>query len=87
LNRRQEASKLLFSPAAELIMEDIGVWGLNLFTLETVAGGRPLVALGLRIVDHLQLTNRLRLDPLVLAKFFSAVEDGYGRCVRPLRVA
>jgi hypothetical protein len=45
--------------------------------LDTVAGGRPLVAIGLRAFEKLLLPRKLKIDPLQLAKFLGAVEDGY----------
>jgi hypothetical protein len=52
---------------------------MDMFTLDVLSGGRPMVGIGLMAVKAFDLQTKLRLDPLVLAKFFKSVEDGYGR--------
>ena len=78
----QKAAKvdeLVLSCGAEKLLGGIESWSLNLFTLDAVSSGRPLVAIGLRAIENLGLYERLPINPLLCAKFFAAVEDGYGR--------
>lgn len=74
-----KVDELLLSIEAEKMLGGIESWSLNLFTLEMVSGGRPLVAIGLRAIENLGLYDKLPINPLMCAKFFSAVEDGYGK--------
>jgi len=74
-----EAGRLVFSAEAETMLNTIGTWGLNLFTLDTVTSGRPLVAVGLRSIEKFELYKKLKIDPLLCAKFFTAVENGYAK--------
>ena len=74
-----EAGRLVFSAEAEKMLSSVGTWGLNLFTLDAVTSGRPLVAIGLRCIETFRLYENLKIDPLLCAKFFTAVENGYGK--------
>lgn len=78
-SRKVEAGRLVFSADAERMLSSIGMWGLDLFTLDTMTSGRPLVAIGLRSIEKFQLYTKLKIDPLVCAKFFTAVENGYAK--------
>lgn len=66
-----------FSPECQAMIADVSPWGLDVFRLDKVAGSRPLLALGTQLLTRDGVAHRLKINPLILARFLAALEDGY----------
>lgn len=66
-----------FSEDCKRILADISPWGLDVFLLDKLSGCRPLLALGSEIFARSNLLQRLKLNPLIMARYLAALEDGY----------
>jgi hypothetical protein len=72
-------SQTKMSAEALQALGNIDSWGTDLFNLESLSAGRPLVATGLQALENLGLNSRLNIDPATCTKFFTAVEEGYAK--------
>ena len=78
---QEKSGRLVFSQECENLLSTIGDWGLNVFSLDQLAAGRPVTALALRIMERCDLMKRLKIDPLICVRFFMAAENDYSRAV------
>ncbi|XP_044270346.1 cAMP-specific 3',5'-cyclic phosphodiesterase 4A-like isoform X2 [Tribolium madens] len=59
------------------ILDQVGLWGFNAFTLETVAGGRALSVLCVHLFHWYGLLDYFQLDVVRVWKLFTLIEEGY----------
>lgn len=77
---RYQESMPEFSPELHTFLDtEMTSWGLNIFKLDTLAGGYPMTALGLQILERKDLFAKLHLDKMTVCRFLLAAEQGYGR--------
>eukprot|EP00730_Choanoeca_flexa_P003762 TRINITY_DN11492_c6_g6_i4.p1 TRINITY_DN11492_c6_g6~~TRINITY_DN11492_c6_g6_i4.p1 ORF type:complete len:748 (+),score=176.75 TRINITY_DN11492_c6_g6_i4:75-2318(+) len=60
-------------------LDRIHNWGLSIFNLDTISGGRPLLAMGMRALQERNLFVKLHIDQHTAARFFVGLENNYGR--------
>ncbi|KAJ6644256.1 High affinity cAMP-specific 3',5'-cyclic phosphodiesterase 7A [Pseudolycoriella hygida] len=61
----------------QCILNQVGNWRFNAFTLETVTGGRSLPVLCVHLFHWYGLLDHFNLDVVRLWKLFSLIEEGY----------
>ncbi|XP_055534582.1 uncharacterized protein LOC129724022 isoform X2 [Wyeomyia smithii] len=61
----------------QCILDRVGNWRFNAFTLETVTGGRSLPVLCVHLFHWYGLLDHFNLDVVRLWKLFSLIEEGY----------
>nr|XP_029729554.1 uncharacterized protein LOC109400568 isoform X1 [Aedes albopictus] len=61
----------------QCILDRVGHWRFNAFTLETVTGGRSLPVLCVHLFHWYGLLDHFNLDVVRLWKLFSLIEEGY----------
>eukprot|EP00049_Salpingoeca_infusionum_P005732 m.96193 g.96193 ORF g.96193 m.96193 type:complete len:722 (-) comp13067_c0_seq1:92-2257(-) len=72
----------LYKPSQEcqeLLSTCSGSWSFDIFALDSVSGFRPLVAMGLHLLDDSGLIHTLRLDKVQMSRFLATIENLYGR--------
>uniref|UniRef100_U5ERI9 Phosphodiesterase n=1 Tax=Corethrella appendiculata TaxID=1370023 RepID=U5ERI9_9DIPT len=61
----------------QCILNRVGNWRFNAFTLETVTGGRSLPVLCVHLFHWYGLLDHFKLDVVRVWKLFSLIEEGY----------
>ncbi|XP_063701725.1 uncharacterized protein LOC134831830 isoform X2 [Culicoides brevitarsis] len=61
----------------QCILDRVGNWRFNAFTLETVTGGRSLPVLCVHLFHWYGLLDHFNLDVVRVWKLFSLIEEGY----------
>ncbi|XP_055689850.1 uncharacterized protein LOC129793686 isoform X6 [Lutzomyia longipalpis] len=61
----------------QCILNQVGNWRFNAFTLETVTGGRSLPVLCVHLFHWYGLLDHFNLDVVRLWKLFTLIEEGY----------
>ncbi|XP_031617734.1 uncharacterized protein LOC116337375 isoform X1 [Contarinia nasturtii] len=61
----------------QCILNQVGNWKFNAFTLETVTGGRSLPVLCVHLFHWYGLLDHFKLDVVRLWKLFTLIEEGY----------
>uniref|UniRef100_A0A336MZQ1 Phosphodiesterase n=1 Tax=Culicoides sonorensis TaxID=179676 RepID=A0A336MZQ1_CULSO len=61
----------------QCILDHVGNWRFNAFTLETVTGGRSLPVLCVHLFHWYGLLDHFNLDVVRVWKLFSLIEEGY----------
>ncbi|CAG7830830.1 unnamed protein product [Allacma fusca] len=59
------------------VLARINNWAFNAFILDNVTGGRPLPTLCVHLFKAYGLLQHFNLDPVIVWKLFSIIEDGY----------
>lgn len=77
--KKRLSSMPVFSTECDSLLKHLTRWDMNIFTLAKVSQGRPLTALGMKLFETTGLIEEFKIDPLVLTRFFIAVEEEYGR--------
>lgn len=60
------------------LLRGVDDWQFDAFALDKATGGRPLSCLGYHLMERMGLLRRFKLDAAKLARFLTAVEEGYG---------
>eukprot|EP00041_Stephanoeca_diplocostata_P021495 m.501497 g.501497 ORF g.501497 m.501497 type:complete len:900 (+) comp21839_c0_seq5:222-2921(+) len=77
--RQRQFQTPVFSQECDNLLLEMHSWGLDHFSLETFASGRPLTALGMKIFEKTGLLTEFKISPLVLCQFFIRIEENYAR--------
>lgn len=66
-----------YSKPAKLLLDDIGQWDFNVFTFDTLSGGRSVFHIAYHLFQTYDLIRSFRLDTVCLLHFLSLVEANY----------
>ncbi|RUS83197.1 hypothetical protein EGW08_009054, partial [Elysia chlorotica] len=66
-----------YSQPAQLLLDDIGLWDFNVFTFDTLSGGRSVFHIAYHLFQTYDLMRSFRLDTVRLLHFLSLVEANY----------
>jgi len=64
-------------PAVEKVMESLNTWSFDVFKLQRLSGGRPLVATTYTIVQTRDLLKTFKIRPFIFVSYMSLVENHY----------
>ncbi|VDI75803.1 high affinity cAMP-specific 3',5'-cyclic phosphodiesterase 7 [Mytilus galloprovincialis] len=62
---------------AECLLSNVGNWNFDIFSLDLLTCGRPLLHIALNIFRQYDLINTFNLDIMKVFQVFSLIEDGY----------
>lgn len=62
---------------AECLLSSVGSWNFDIFSLDLLTCGRPLLHIALNIFRQYDLINMFNLDIMKVFQVFSLIEDGY----------
>ncbi|XP_017881147.1 uncharacterized protein LOC108625558 [Ceratina calcarata] len=67
----------IFHGLVQCVLQKVGNWRFNAFTLETVTGGRSLPVLCVHLFHWYGLLQHFKLDVVTVWKLFTFIEEGY----------
>ncbi|KAG7203506.1 hypothetical protein KM043_013562 [Ampulex compressa] len=67
----------IFHGLVQCVLQRVGNWRFNAFTLETVTGGRSLPVLCVHLFHWYGLLQHFELDVVTVWKLFAFIEEGY----------
>ena len=59
------------------MMASVFAWDLDLFKLDKLSGGRPLLHVGLAVCYGFRLHEKFKIAPSKLVHFLTGMESGY----------